>query len=529
MTAPADASEADAVASSDPEEAAVPRRVQDPDRMRRRQVRGSALLMVGRVLTLLITTATQVVIVRALTKADFGGFAYALALATAGQTLLSLGQGRALSRFMAKYEEQNDYGRMFGAMVLAIGTIVVTSTLVTAAIFLFPDHLIPVDDATLEHVVQILIFLAPIAALDQVFVSLFAVFSAPRAIFFRKYLFTPGLRLVVVVALALTGSSVTFLAWGYVLAGVIGTFVQVLVFLRVLRERGLVGRLRLRDVRLPFGAVFSFSMPLITQEFLLMSFTVGGVLVLGYFASADEVASYRAVFNPSRLNTAVLGAFVPMFLPLAARLFERKEMRGLREAYWHTGAVVSVLTFPIFALTGPLAPTLVVVLFGSRYADSGLVLSLLALGYYFSTVMGFNTYTLQVCGRIKFLAFANVVIMTLNIGLCFLLGPKYGAAGIAAANLTALVVQNVVQQWVLRKAIGTSFIDRAYVRCYLVIAGCAAALALLEYGLHPGPVVALAAAAVASLVVLLASRRAIELGDTFPELGRIPLVRWLLR
>jgi O-antigen/teichoic acid export membrane protein len=333
----------------------------------------------------------------------------------------------------------------------------------------------------------------------------------------------------VVVALALTGSSVTFLAWGYVLTGVIGTMVQVLVFLRVLRERGLASKLHLREIRLPFGAVFSFSMPLITGEFLLMSFTVGGVLVLGYFASASEVASYRAVFNPSRLNTAVLGAFVPMFLPLAARLFERRDIQGLRTAYWHTGAVVSVLTFPIFALTGPLAPTLAVVLFGSRYADSGLVLSLLSLGYYFSTAMGFNTYTLQVCGRIKFLAFANIVIMSLNIGLCFLLGPEFGAAGIAAANLTALVVQNVVQQWVLRTAIGTSFIDRGYARCYFVIAACAAVLFLFEYGLHPGPVPAFAAATVASLVVLLASRSAIELGETFPELRRLPVVRWFIR
>src|SRR3954451_4480775 len=112
-------------------------------------------------------------------------------------------------------------------------------------------------------------------------------------------------------------------------------------------------------------------MPLITGEVLLMSFTGDGVLILGHYQSPPEVAIYRAVFNPSRLNTAVLGAFVPLFLPLAARLFERRDIRGLREAYWHTGAFVPVLTFPIFALTGPLAPSLTVVLFGQRYADSG--------------------------------------------------------------------------------------------------------------------------------------------------------------
>ena len=85
----------------------------------RGQVRGSALLVLGRVIALGIGMVTQVIIVRTLTKADFGAFAYALAIATGARILLSLGQGRLLSRFMAAYEEQRDYARMFGAMFLA--------------------------------------------------------------------------------------------------------------------------------------------------------------------------------------------------------------------------------------------------------------------------------------------------------------------------------------------------------------------------------------------------------------------------
>ena len=66
--------------------------------MRRSHVRGSSLLVVGRIVTLLLTTATQVVVVRALTKSDFGAFSYALSLGAAGRTVLSLGQGRLLLR-----------------------------------------------------------------------------------------------------------------------------------------------------------------------------------------------------------------------------------------------------------------------------------------------------------------------------------------------------------------------------------------------------------------------------------------------
>ena len=500
-------------------------------RMRRSHVRGSALLMSGRILTLLITTATQVVVVRALTKAEFGAFAYALAIAAAGRILLSLGQGRLLSRFMAKYDERGDYDRMFGSMFLAVGTIVVTSTITLGALFVFTDSLIgsTVQDPATMTVVLILVFLAPIEALDQVFVSLFAVFSKPRTIFFRKYLMTPGLRLVVVLALALTGASVTFLAIGYLAAGAVGIVVYLLVFIKVLRERDLLRHLRFRRIVLPFREVFSFSTPMITGELLQLSLVVGGVVILAAHHSAEEVAVYRAVFNPARLNTAVLGAFVPLFLPLAARLFERGDTAGLRHTYWHTGAFVAVLTFPVFALTGPLATELTVLLFGDAYSDSGVVLAILSVGYFFSTALGFNAYTLQVCGRIRFLVGVNVVAAAVNIGVSLLLVERYGAVAIAIATLSTLVVQNLLNQWALRTSIGTSFIDRSCLWAYAVIGLGTAALWTFQALVRPGLVLGLVAAALVSLVVLVVSRNALELRDTFPELRRVPVVRWLLR
>src|SRR4051794_14892924 len=72
----------DGIAPQAPDDAPMPPRRSEAA-MRKRHVRGSSLLLIGRGLTLLITTATQVVIVRYLSKADYGAFAYALVLAGA--------------------------------------------------------------------------------------------------------------------------------------------------------------------------------------------------------------------------------------------------------------------------------------------------------------------------------------------------------------------------------------------------------------------------------------------------------------
>src|SRR5680860_455052 len=181
---------------------------------------------------------------------------------------------------MALYEEQRDFGRMFGSMALAAGTIAVTSTALVVTLFVTQDRLVGsvVDDRAAIDLLLILAFLAPLEALDQVFVSLFAVFSKPRAIFVRKYLFTPALRLAVVLVLVLTGASVTFLAVGYLAAQVVGFFVYVSLLIKVLRERGLLQHLRWRRLTLPFRAVFAFSLPLITGELVFLAMNTGSVV-----------------------------------------------------------------------------------------------------------------------------------------------------------------------------------------------------------------------------------------------------------
>ena len=494
-------------------------------------MRGSALLVIGRVLALVIALATQVIMVRSLSKADFGAFEYAITLSGSARILLSLGQGRLLSRFMATYDEQGDYPRMFGAMFLAVGTIVATSVALVIALYVFPDTLIgsAVQTDQAEKLVLILIFLSPLEALDQVFVSLFAVFTEPRAIFFRKYLMAPGLRFVVVLLLALTGASVTFLAIGYLAAACAGIALYVVLLIKALRDRDLLKEFHPRQIKLPFRAVFSFSFPLITGELSLLSLKMGGVVVLAHYHPITEVANYRVVFGPARLNTAVTASFATLFLPMIARLFARGEIEELRRTYWHTAAFVAVATFPIFAMTGPLASATTVTLFGERYADSAPVLLVLSIGYYVNIVLGFNTYTLQVCERIRWLVGVNIFIAVLNIALAFALAPAYGAIGVAGANCAALLIQNFLNQWRLRPDLRSRFIDPSCWSCYGIIALGSVALWGFGVAVNPGFVVALLVAAAVSVLVLWGSQSAMQLGSTFPELRRLPLLGRFVR
>lgn len=496
-----------------------------------RHVRGSTLLLAGRGFSLLFNMATQVIVVRTLSKTEFGAFAYALALTAAGRTVLSLGQGKLLSRFMAKYEEDRDYGRMFGSMALAAGTILVTSGVLIAGLFLFADELAgtAVDDPRAIHVLLVLAFLAPMEALDEVFVSIFAVFSRPGSIFFRKNLLTPVLRLAVVVGLFAVGGGALSLAVGYVATGAVGLLVYVLLFSRILQERGLRGHFRPRGLVLPYKSVFSFSFPTLTSELVWLSMHAASVTILGFHRGVAEVAGYRAVLPAARLNSLVFTAFVTLFLPMASRLFARGEYDELREAYWHTAIFLAVFTFPVFALTGPFAEQATVTLFGQRYAGSAPILALLAVGYYVNAALGFNAYTIQIFGRLRVVVAINVAVAIVNLVLCLVLVPRFGALGVAFANGAAFILLNLLNQAALARCMRSGLVDRRYVRAYLVIVAAALLLWLVQQAFEPGIVVAVTVTAIVWAAVLLLTQRWLRLEESFPELARIPLVRRVFR
>jgi O-antigen/teichoic acid export membrane protein len=508
-----------------------PTRQSDVTRMNRRHVRGSMLLLIGRLLSLFFTTATQVVIVRALSKADYGVFAYAFTLTASGRILLSRGQGKLLSRFMSKYEEQRDYARMLGAMLLAFGTIIVTSTFLLCSLGLFAEPLLgsAFDDPRAVHVLLVLMFLAPLDATDQVFVSLFAVFSKPTAIFFRKYIVTPVLRLGVVLLIALTSQSVYFLALGYVLTSLLGIGIYFVLLVRVLRDRGISHHLRRGKIILPFKEVFSFSIPTLTSELVYMATNMGSVVILGAYWGARQVADFRAVLPAARLNQTVYQTFVTMFLPMTARLHAREDHDAVRETYWHSSHFLAISTFPIFAMTTVFAPVTTSTLFGARYASAATALLALSIGYYVSIALGFNAYVLQIYGKLRYLVVSNIGVAVVCLAMALTLTPRFGATGAAVANGATMAGQNLVNQFVLGRTLRRGPDRMKYIRPYFVIAAGMGALVLVRLSLDPGFLTAVAICVVMGVVVLRFTRRALDLTTMFPELAKIPLVSRLVR
>ncbi|MBK9715636.1 MAG: flippase [Kouleothrix sp.] len=504
-----------------------------------RQIRGSSLMLVGRALSMAVTFGIQVLIVHHLTKANYGAFAYALSFVTLGQTLATFGLDRAITRFVPIYHERKDYDRMFGTMLMVLGTVISLGLCVVLLAYIFQglisQSLLGNQETNKQLVLSLLLILigmAPMEALDDLIEGLTAIFASPRSIFFRKYILAPGLKLSVVLVLIGSGSDVFFLAGGYLFASALGVTVYITVLVRVLRKQKFFNHFRLSSLVFPVREVFAFTIPLLTSDLVFVLMSSSDAVLLEHFRNTTEVAAFRVVQPAAVLNQFVLQSFTLLFTPIASRLFARNDREGINSLYWQTAIWVSMFSFPIFAMTFSLAHPLTVLLYGQRYEESAIILSLLSFGYYFNAALGFNGLTLKVYGKLKYIVAINIFAAVINVVINLLLIPRFGALGAACGTCGTMILHNILKQTGLRFGTGISLFEKRYLKVYISIAVGAAGLLLLQTVLpanyspkQPYIYISFAIAAAVAAVVVGINRKSLNIGQTFPELLKIPLVR----
>jgi len=489
------------------------------------------LLLVGRVFAAAVGFVTQVLIVRALSKADYGVFAYGLSVVTLAETAMTLGMDRAVSRFVPIYEERGEHEKALGTIVAVVALVTGLGVLLVTVASMFPSLVsgsFSSDDAAVK-VIVVLVLLAPVQALDNLLVGLFAVFDRPRAIFVRRFVLGPLLRLLVVVLLLVSGQGGEFLAAGYVAAGAVGVALYAGVLVGVLRSRAILVPGAVRRIRVPFRELVFFALPLFSTDLVFVMLEAMDAILVGYFGTAADVAELRAVQPVARLNQLVLASFGLLFTPVAARLFARRRNDEIRRLYWSSAIWIAALSYPAFLVSFALAEPLTVALFGARYEQSAGILAILALGYFFNASLGFNGLTLNVFGLVRPVVMINLLSLVVNLVLNLALIPVLGPVGAAIGTTTTLVTQNLARQLFLARRTGVPFMDRGAAAIYLRMALGVVALLTLQLLIDPPLALGLLAAGAISIATLTHASGSMQLAETFPEIARLPLVRRLVR
>ena len=176
-------------------------------------------------------------------------------------------------------------------------------------------HAVGIDLTSDERAITTLLILlavAPFTAIDTLFVSLFAVVAKPSAIFWRRHVLTPLLRLASVLGVIVTAGSVEQLAVFYLIAGVIGVALYVMMAIRAIRPLPLGAS---HERTYPFGELYRFGGPMVSSDVAQALRATLVVIFLEALRSVDDVGAFRAVLPLAQLNMVAMQSFKLLYLP----------------------------------------------------------------------------------------------------------------------------------------------------------------------------------------------------------------------
>ena len=486
-----------------------------------RHIRSSGVLLVGRVFAVGLNFASQVVLVRYLSRSSFGAFSYALAVVSFVQGFATFEMTSALARWVPIYRERRQPDALYGSVVMAFGFVILTGLVIASGIVLtlrFVD--VPRIDPESSRLLIILAVLIPIQSLDALVTSIFAILGDTRTIVIRGSIIAPALRVVLVAVLVLAGAGIETLAYGYLLISGVGLVYYAYALWRAAVSRDLLKDVRSRTLTYPVRDIFGFASPLVVTVLVWSLIESSDTLLLGYFHGVGDVAAFRAVLPLAQLNRIVVMAFQAMYLPAASRLFARDDRQGLSALYWQTAMWMAVLSFPLFVCTFSFATPTAAALYGTRYLDSAPILSILSLGYFFNTALGFNGLTLKTFNKVRITVGIDIAAVVLNIALNLVLIPRWAAVGAAVGTCVTLIVHNLLKQIGLRRFTSVPGMSRPYLHVYGILFGIPCLLLLAQRALPSSLWVALTLSAIGSLIILWVARAHLAVATTFPELER---------
>ena len=152
----------------------------------------------------------------------------------------------------------------------------------------------------------------------------------------------------------------------------------------------------------------------------------------------------------------------------------------------------------------------------------------LSVGYYVNAALGFNAETLRIHGKIRYTVIIDISTIFISLAINLYLIPRYHAIGAGLGTLATMVIHNVLNHAGLKIKLNMQLLPLRYIKVYFFIILNALAVAGIQYLFTPQIIVSLFLAIISSIFVLWLSRHALEMGEFFPELQRIKLLRKFL-
>ncbi len=353
-------------------------------------------------------------------------------------------------RFVPTYRVKGEHGLAKGLIHFVVWMTLISGLLFGALFYLSTTglaHLVYHQEAYTLPLKEVAL-LVPLIALQAVLASGLQALKAIKLKVYMDRLIQPGVSLVLIGIFYFLGLRLQAL----ILATICGFLASVITGQILLHQssRLLVGN---AAPRYEWKTWLNFAWPMSFNSLIQHLINSTDVLFLTVFATAAQVGHYAVASRSSLFIIMPLLAFNTIFSPLIAEHYARRELEQL-------ASLSKVVTRWAFSLSLPVFLCLcifheaILSIFSRDYTVAGIALIILSFGNLVNAGTGSTALLLTMTGHARVVLANSAVTITVNIGLAFLLVPRFNIIGAAVATSLAVIILNIAYlievYWILK-------------------------------------------------------------------------------
>ena len=203
--------------------------------------------------------------------------------------------------------------------------------------------------------------------------------------------------------------------------------------------------------------VFNTGVPLMQSSVLVVLMSATDIIVIGFYSDSVSVALYSAANKIAALGSLFLVLINVFTNPRFAVLYRRSmadELRILVNRSLFVGSLLGIVIFLVISVNSRYFMSF----FGEDFERGAMALIILAFGQSVLLATGPSSSFMMMCGKESQLRKSSFYALLLNLILNFLLVPIYSFNGAAIATTVSLIMKNILNFMVMKRAVATTTI-----------------------------------------------------------------------
>ncbi len=399
--------------------------------------KGILIVLIGLFSWKILNLLTKIIIARFLGAGDFGLLNLGLTIFTIFSIIsilgLNLGGKRYLAQFYKDREKRN--------YIIKITFIFVffTSLILSFVLFSVSDFisLFLLKNLSLSPVLKIFSVGLPFFSLSELFLFQLEGFMIVKYRALIERIFKNIFIFLFVWLILFFGFGLNQVIWIFVFSFIL---VFILSFYQILKRYDF--KLQAKKFRGFFSRMLTYSWPVMFNTVMYNVIIYLDTFMISYFLSEIAVGLYSSASEIARLLPFLLTASTPMFFSLSSRLNTSGMIKKSKGLYINLTRLMYLATLPFFVISMIFSEEILFYFFGSQFVGQYLVLNILLIGFFITTLAGPVDYYLNSFDKTKWVLFNYILGALFNFFLNIILITRIGIIGAAISTTFSIAIHN---------------------------------------------------------------------------------------